>query len=298
LNLTVINHFTMKKALIFGFALVFLFGCKDKKEQIPTYLKLEGFDITEPGGPNWQKVNFLWLYVGEEFLGAYSPGAEVPILAEGKQNVTVFPGVTMNGQVETPEIYPFFKRYLQSVNLFPGETTVIKPTTEYTDDAIFSWGAESDLDGAAFYFENLDTYNDLNLVYEIDSAFAGKSAVMRVDTAHNLMDIATDWVAGLPLDGGRQVWLEMNYQCSAPLELYIRGRGNPLLGETVQGIYQFSPRKDWNKIYFNLTPFVTETTQEEYSIAFRLAVPVDFATLKYTALKATARFDNLRLVHF
>jgi hypothetical protein len=288
----------MKKTLILLFTFAFFTTCKDKAEQIPAYLKLEGFQIDAPGGAAWQKVNFIWLYVGEEFLGAYSPNAEVPILAEGLQTVTVFPGVNMNGQVETPEIYPFFKRYDTQVTLTPGQTVVIKPSTTYETGAIIPWSSSSEFDGSQLFFENIDTYNDLNLVFESDSAFSGKSAVMRVDTAHNIMNIATDWVSGLPTQGDRQVWLEMNYRCDAPLEVYLRGRGNPTKGETAQGIYQFSRKKDWNKIYFNLTPFLIQSTQTEYSLGFRFGVPIDFTTGNYTALKATARFDNLKLVHF
>jgi hypothetical protein len=288
----------MKKSLIFlTFIALFASNCKDKPEQIPAYLKLEGFEIDAPGGADWHKVNLLWLYVGTEFLGAYSPGSEVPILADGLQTLTIFPGINMNGQVITPEIYPFFKKYEKEVTLTAGQTTVVKPTTSYEPSAIIPWGPQSEFDLNTLAFENLDDDSMLNLVFEHDSAFFGRSAVMRVDTSHSRMDVATEWVANIPTDGGHQVWLEMNYQCDAPLELYLRGRGiTPQ--QTVQAIYQFNPTLNWNKIYFNLTPFVIQTTQTEYSIAFRLYVPLDQTTLKYTALKAVARFDNLKIVHF
>jgi hypothetical protein len=289
----------MKKSLIFlTFIALFASNCKDKTEQIPAYLKLEGFEIDAPGGANWHKVNLLWLYVGTEFLGAYSPGSEVPILADGLQTLTIFPGINMNGQVITPEIYPFFKKFEKEVTLTAGQTTVVNPKTCYDAAAIIPWGVQSEFDVTTLGFENLDEDNEMNLVFSNDSAFFGRSAVMQVDTAHTRMDVATEWVLGIPTSGGQQVWLEMNYQCDAPLELFLRGRGNPLQGQTFQAIYQFNTTLNWNKIYFNLTPYITQSTQTEYSITFRLNVPVDPATLKYTALKAVARFDNLKIVHF
>jgi hypothetical protein len=289
----------MKKLLILlTFIAFFVSNCKDKTEQIPAYLKLEGFEIDEVGGADWHKINFLWLYVGTEFLGAYSPGAEVPVLADGLQTLTIFPGVNMNGQVITPEIYPFFKKYEKEVTLTAGQTTVVNPKTCYDNSVTIPWGEQSDLDGNTIGFENLDEDNELNLVFENESAFAGRSAVMRVDTGHTRMDVATEWVTNIPTSGGQQVWLEMNYQCDAPLELYLRGRGNPLKGDSFQAIYQFNITPNWNKIYFNLTPYIVQSSQNEYSIIFRLNVPVDPATLKYTTLKAVARFDNLKIVHF
>lgn len=271
------------------------FGCKDEPEQIPAYIQLEPYTVNAPGGLAWQKLPFAWVYVNTLPVGAYSPGKPFPVLAEGEADVVVFPGINANGIADTPDLYPFLVRYDTKVTLTPGQTTTIRPETRYDTDAKAPWTDRGEFDGSTLVFEDLDQDFATSIVFDTDSAYAGRSARMVVDTAHALMAVGSEWVAGLPVTGDREIWMEMHYKNDVPFELYLFGR-NSFGSETSQPIYLFQSKAEWNKIYINLTPAIVESVQEEYRVVFRLPLPNDGT--KFSQPRATVQLDNLRLLHF
>ena len=281
----------MKKPLLFLLVAAFL-GCKDEPEQIPAYIQLEPYTVNAPGGLAWQKLPFAWVYVNTVPVGAYSPGKPFPVLAEGEADVVVFPGINANGIAETPDLYPFLVRYDTKATLTPGQTTILRPETRYDPDAKAPWGERGEFDGTTLVFEDIDQDLATSITFDTDGAYAGRSARMVVDTTHQLMAVATEWVAGLPLTGDREVWMEMNYKNEVPFELYVFGR-NTFGNETSQPVFLFQVKDEWNKIYFNLTETLTVSTQEEYRIVFRVPLPGNF-----TQAQASVQLDNLRLLHF
>lgn len=273
-----------------------LFSCKDQPEQIPAYIQLAPFEVNAPGGIGWQKLPFAWVYINGNPVGAYSPNAVFPVLAEGEVDVVAFPGVSANGIESTPDVYPFLLRYDGKATLVPGQTTLVSPETTYDPGAKSAWGTRGELDGATIVFENLDQDGITSLVFDANGAFSGRSARMAVDTAHTVMAVATEWVTDLPTTGNREIWLEMNYRNDVPFEFYLFGRDAN--GDAVsQPIYQYQPKSDWNKIYFQLTPFVADLNKQDYRIGFHLELPRD-AYGKFTANTGTVQFDNLRLLYF
>lgn len=287
------------KKLIFYLLLPLSFwnnGCKDDPEQIPAYLDLQPFTVNAQGGASWQKITDGWLYVNGEFLGAYTLPAVVPILAEGECDVILFPGVKENGITATPNIYPFLKRYDVKKTLAPAENTVINPETEYETTAVFPWQNRGDFDsGSTLQFENRDADDATGYTLSNDGAFAGKSLQMAVDTAHWLIEIASEKVV-LPTTGDRQVWLEVHYKNNMPFTLYLLGTKGGA-GELAQAVYQFNDSENWNKIYFNLTEFLTSSVQDDYRILFSAGLPRDQSN-KFSQINGAVLLDNIRLVHF
>ncbi len=287
----------MKKHIFYFFLPVLLWsGCKDSPEQIPAYLDLQPFIVNEPGGAAFQKITDGWLYVNGEFLGAYTLPAVVPVLAEGDADIIIFPGVKENGIVSTPNIYPFLKRYETTASLSPALNTVIKPETEYDATAEFPWENRGDFDsGSTLQFENRDSDGVINYTLTTDGALAGKSLLMKVDTAHALMEIASDKVP-LPSSGDRQVWLELNYKNDMPFTLYLLGTtGNS--PELAQVVYQFNNSETWNKTYINLTEFLQASLQEDYRLYFRASLPRNESN-QYSQPNGTVLLDNIRLAHY
>lgn len=283
--------------IVFTATVLLLGGCTDKAEQIPAYLDLKPFVVDEPGGAAWHKITDGWLYVNGEFLGAYTLPATVPVLAEGESEVILFPGVKENGILATPNIYPFMKRYETTVTLSPAENTAVNPSTSYDDDAMFPWEGRSDFDGStAVQFEDRDGDDDTGYILTENGAFAGKSLLMAVDTAHWLMEIASEKVDELPLASERQVWLELHYNSDMPFTLYLLGSiGNS--SEIAQPVFQFNTTGGWNKTYINLTEFVSASLQENYRLFFRASLPRDNSN-KFSQITGSVMLDNIRLVHF
>lgn len=270
-------------------------GC-DKPEQIPAYLQLEPFIINENGGAAWHEVTEGWLYVNDEFLGAYTLPATVPVLAEGESEVVLFPGVKENGIANTPNIFPFLARYDATVNLSPPGITTIQPETAYDPTANNIWELQGTFDGAAtLLFENRDSDTATTYVLTTNGAFADKSLQMEVDSLHPLIEIASEKTP-LPVTAAQEVWLELHYSNDMPFYLNLLGStgGSEEFG---QPVYLFNETEGWNKIYINLTEFLIAISQEEYRLDFRVILPKNEQG-KYTQPSGKVMLDNIRLLHF
>ncbi|MDO8368561.1 MAG: hypothetical protein Q7T20_17305 [Saprospiraceae bacterium] len=281
----------------FFFPLVFLAfsACKDAPEQIPAYLNLKPFEVGAAGGADWQKITDGWLYVNGEFLGAYTLPALVPVLAEGDSEVILFPGVKENGIAATPNIYPYLTRFTKNYSLTGGQTTEVQALTNYDPDIKYAFGiGRGDFDGGSFIaLENRDSDGVINVELTTDSAFSGRSMLMEVDTAHPIMDIATEEIENLPTLGSPEVWLEMHYKTNVPFFLYLLS--GP--GEIPEFVFLFNTSEAWNKIYLNITNDIIKTQQSEQRLFFRLSLPKDDAG-KYVQNSGKVLIDNIRVVHF
>ncbi|MEO6037751.1 MAG: hypothetical protein ABIQ93_05000, partial [Saprospiraceae bacterium] len=188
----------MKKCFFgaLGALFVLLSGCKDQPETIPAYLEIKPFVVDADGGAGWQKITEVYLYVNREYLGAYSLPATVPVLAEGESLIYAYPGVKKNGIVATPDIYPFLLRYEATLPLTGGKTTTIQPLTSYDPDDEFPWSLDrTTFDGnSSVVFQNRDSDDNTSYVLSADGAFSGKSLLMKVDTAHPTIQIASELV--------------------------------------------------------------------------------------------------------
>lgn len=278
---------------------VILFGGCDKPEAIPAYLRIEPFMVEAEGGAAWQEISVGWVYVNNEILGGFQLPAELPVLASGEVTVQVFPGVLVNGLKDSPGLYPFMKRDVQTIQLTPGETTTIQPRTSYEPAAKYAWPLEeSTFDGpSSVIFENRDTDPGSTFTVGTEGGFAGKCLQMKVDTAHSIIEIASESVA-LPNTGGRQVWLEMHHQGDIPFAFSILGADATQFEEVIN-VYLFNATGDngWNKIYFNLTEFMVSLPRPSYRLFFRVPLPKkDDGTFSKT--EGTVRLDNIRLIHF
>lgn len=276
--------------LLLGFT-----ACKDAPEQIPAYLHLKPFEVTAPGGASWQKITDGWLYVNGVFLGAYTLPATVPVLAEGDSEIILFPGVKENGIEATPNIYPYLTRFVKNYTLTAGQTADIQPITDYDAENVYAFGiGRGDFDGGSFIaLENRDTDGLLDFSLSTEGAFSGKSLLMKIDTAHPIMDIATEKMEDLPVLGSPEVWLELHYKTDVPFFLYMLS--GP--AQTSEPVYQFNVSEEWNKIYFNLTGTLVTTQQTEQRLYFRLSLPKDNSG-NYSQNTGTVHIDNIRVVHY
>ncbi len=270
-------------------------GC-DEPEPIPAYLRIEPFIVNEKGGAGWQEITDGWLYVNDEFLGAYTLPATVPVLAEGECEILVFPGVKENGILATPNLYQFMKRYETTLDLSPPGITAIQPQTEYATDAVIPWGERGDFDGSSeLQFINRDGDDSTSYVLTTDSAYAGKSIRMQVDEDHPLIEIATEKVP-LPTTAEQEVWLELHYKNDVSFTLNLLSSTNNS-SEFIQVVFLFNKSDGWNKIYINLTEFLVASLQEDHRLDFRVTLPKNEQG-QYTQTSGKVMLDNIRLVHF
>jgi hypothetical protein len=277
----------------------FHWGCQP--EPIPGYIRIEPFVVDATGGAAIQKLTDAWVYVNGELLGAYTLPHEFPALAEGKSEVAIFPGVKVNGIANTPNIYPFFKRFLDSIEVVPGEVVSVTPVIRYEQAIKFAYPEESTTFDTGNQLTITERDDDPATTFLIDQvgAFSGRSLRMPVDTTNPIIEISTAQVE-LPITGDRKIWLELHHKNDMPFELFLIGDSDNNSGETVP-IFLFNAMEaadlEWNKIYIDLTDFVVQMREQRYRLYFRTVLPLG-SDGKYSQIKGTVWLDNIRLLHF
>ncbi|MEQ1744985.1 MAG: hypothetical protein ABMA02_06150 [Saprospiraceae bacterium] len=288
----------MQRLLFFLFSSLVLTTCTDEAERIPAYLRVEPFTVNALGGTAWHEITEGWVYVNDQFLGGYTLPATLPVLAEGEATVLVFPGVKENGLLQTPGVYPFLARHEGKATFVPGQTTALQPVTSYLPEAIFPWSVDrATFNTSTVVLENRDGDTATDFELTTTGAFEGRSVKMAVDTAHTLIEIATEAVTNLPDSGEKPVWLELHYRSDMPFEFWLLGTQGGSTNELAQPVYQFVPSQNWNKIYFNLTEFLVSMQQDNYRLFFRTSLRKDVSG-QYEQLKGEVLLDNMRLIHF
>ncbi len=279
-------------------AVALLQGC-DKPESTPAYLTVNPFVVNEQGGAGWQKITEGWVYVDGELLGGFTLPATIPVLEEGEKKVEIFPGVKVNGQDDSPGVYQMMNRHAQNVTFVPANTALVTPATSYDPGTYFVWPQEeTTFDGlASIQIENRDGDAATSFAITTAAGFDGKGIEIKVDTAHALIEIATESV---PLDnnGGKNIWLEMQYRTDIPFSFQLVGDNDGQFEEAI-GIYLFNVTENngWNKIYFNLRDYVVALKKTNYRLYFRVPLPRD-GNGQYTSTTGTVHIDNLRLISF
>ncbi len=272
-------------------------GCKDNPEQVPAYLDIKAFTVTETGPGKWQDIPEGWVYVNGDFLGVYTLPAQVPALAAGSSEVLVFPGVKENGIETTPNIYDFLTRYEIQTDLKAGELNSISPSTKYKTEIIFPWALDrTTFDGSSsIVFDDRDVDQATTYTLTTDGAFNGRSLKMAVDSLHPLIAIASE-EAILPTNGNQQAWLEINRLNNIDFTFYLIGFSNGG-SERQFPVYAFTTTDVWKKTYINLTEFLVSSGESKHRLYFQVQLPKD-SNGKLKQQSGTVRLDNIRLIHF
>lgn len=277
-------------------------GCElvNPEEAIPSYVEITApVLLTESAqGSASEKITEVWVFVDEEFMGAFPIPAKVPILKSGPVNLRVEVGIRENGLRSTPEIYPFYTPYQETINLMPNETIRVEPQLRYRDNSQLAFIEDFERGGTIFQTVVTGTANSRITINEA-TPFEGRgSGQIALSTTDPFVEIATSPRYRDLLGNGNTVYVEMDYQSDIPVSVGIVGYANNQ-EDPVAFAYQagFNPSETWNKIYFNLTPIVFASNADEFQIVLRAALPLN-ENLTFIQETGLVLLDNIKLIHF
>lgn len=277
----------IKKCIIALFISICLFSCNKNEnlQEIPSYLSV--FDINlvtnSNQGSNTHKVTDIWLYVNDQFVGAYELPATIPLLHKDTNNIKIFAGIKDNGISSTRVRYHFYKSFEKNVFLVEDSIVNIQPNFRYTDNAIIEY---ENFEGVG---TNIDTTLNSEVDFEVKTENENNFAYAHLHGDYLKFEAATDDFENLPQQGS-PVYLELDYQSNhtALIGAYIN---NPT-SVVKKDLVWISPKEeDWNKIYINMTKTVSEALGNN-SIKFYINV---FRT--DTTKEAWIKFDNLKIIY-
>jgi len=272
------------------------------EEPIPAYLVIPEFTLNtelSTEGTNSHKITEAHIFVANEFIGIFSLPATVPVLAEGVQDVEIFPGIRPNGLGDITDIYPFYERYQTTLDFVSGSIDTIMPVTRY-------------LDNVKFFFEPQENFEDGTLTFAIDidgdpattieltnqEVFEGNgSGLIELERTDAQMELGSNLITDLPTSNSTATFLELNYKTETSFLVGVIGydsQGRIIYSLVDKGV---NPRDDWNKIYFDFSEEMIDLISVEDQLAgWRLVIISDL--FDGATDQANIYLDNIKLVQF
>lgn len=275
---------------VFGWSLIaILLGSCNKREDIPSWIVVEEYDINIlPGqGTAQHQLTEVYAYTSTRFLGVYPIPGRIPILETGSTQIDLFPGIRANGIKASPDIYPFLSRYRQTVDLVPGKIDTIKPVFVYDPVSVIRF--IEDFEGGIHVFTEQITGKQMEVVQ--DEVFEGTSSGrITLDSLNPIYEVVSLSYTDIPING-TPIYLEVHYKNDIPFVFGIAG-SSVLLPQYRQFAVGLNPRETWNKVYISLTDVITTALLDDTKIIIFASLPIN-----HTGGQANIWIDNLKLIH-
>ena len=260
-------------------------------EKIPAYLHIDSFDLKgryDSVGSVSHSIKDVWVIVDNEFIGAFELPADIPILKEGIHTVKLNAGIKENGISNTRLIYPFFTRYVASINLAPNKTDTINPVIYYIGSGYKIWINE-DFEDPAFEFtkstiSNIDLESTDQKGYVFEGGYSMRATMLK---KNDLFQIET--TASFYPPRGRAIFMELNYKSNILLKVGYYAKNSSK--EIQHPVLSLNPTTTWKKVYIN---YGGEIDFEPTTYYFRLFIGALKSSDSDTSV---IQLDNIKLLY-
>jgi hypothetical protein len=281
--------------------ILFLGACElyNPKEPIPAYIRIKKINLTTQSaeGTNSHKITDAWVYVDEELIGCFELPTKFPVLKTGTHHLKIRAGIKVNGISATRSPYPFYTYFEQDINLVAGQVLDVSPSVGYISNTQFSFIEDFEGTGHIFYPRPAGTDTVLKITTNPALVFEGAgSGIVGLDNIKTFFEAVTDPSNKYILPtAGSPVFLELNYKCDHPFSVGVYGY-TVSTGGTITNVQQFkaidvNKSENWNKIYVYLSPIVTSSGANRFSVFVGCANSPAVGDI-------TIQLDNIKLVHF
>lgn len=284
-----LHMFFRGRTYLFFFMLLIFFGCDliNPEEKHPVYFYIEKIDFfcSDTAGTSKQNIVDAWVYVGGEKIGVFELPAKIPVLKEGLQDISIFPGIKLNGIAATRAVYPFMTRFDTTAFLKPDTILHLKPQVGYVNDVIFEFIEDFEQEGMKLIpSQESDTLVFKQNTDVFEGNFSGKVVV---DKSRPQATIISHQPYALPSLG--YTFMELHYKAT---EKFVVGMYINKQDRIIEHPFLvINPTETWKKIYVNFTPLVgREGTATSFVVFFKIQCPSD-------KQQAILWLDNVKLMH-
>ncbi len=274
------------------FSIIFLNSCKkDGEEYIPSYIHIDSISFSNTSGLGLtasHSITDAWVYIDDNLVGAFELPVTFPVLYEKIHSVKIRPGIKLNGISSTRAYYLIYKEYTKDFMLVKDSVLNLNVSSSYADNDVFVWVENFEVGLPAI--EEI-AGSDTNIVKTSSTAqvFEGSfSGLISLTDEKNYFKAATIEAFELP-KYGNFVFLELNYKTNNKflIGLYAHYSSNVV----EKHVLYINPKDSWNKIYVNLTNFVS---QEVNALNFKIM----FMSIKDEGVdQAEILLDNIQLIY-
>ena len=252
--------------------------CSKYEASPPSYIKIDSFKIND------SKITDAWIYIDDNFVGAFELPANVPVSNKGTVKISVSPGIKNTGQSQIREKYPFYKWFDTTITL-SNSVHLIEPHSSYVNNINIIW--TGNFENNINYF-NKETNSDTNLYITTSSPYEGLACgEITVNNFNPLGKVKSNTGLNVPI-AGKRTFLEMNYACNAPVKVgVICTLGNNNYDTPI--ITLSSTQLTWNKIYIDLSNTLNNmNSQGKFEIYYEIQ--------QISGEENKFRADNLKMI--
>jgi hypothetical protein len=282
-----------------------LASCDEFKygQEIPSYVYFEGFNLVE--NPNFtfsqssdlltQDIRDVWVYVDNEYIGAYPLPCSIPILKEGKHKIDLRPGIIYNGMNNMREEYSFYTSYIDTLDLKPGEEIRVGKQNIMYNSNKCNIPFKETFESYFVNFRQADVVAEepkTMTVIRNDSVAYGSNcgAIYFEEGGHNKYISVDSIYCNNPLG----LILEIDYSSNIPFEIGLYGRSSSAEANKYISAVRLTPpaNNQWQKSYIILT-----------KVWDALGYPLNFhiyleAFNPNDTKNSFVHVDNIKVVHF
>ncbi|MFA6924971.1 MAG: hypothetical protein WC223_12060 [Bacteroidales bacterium] len=281
------------RIIILAFFLFIAFGsCKviNPAEETPSYIHINKIDLNtnySTQGDSSNNISDAWVYIDDDAIGAFELPATIPILNEGNHKIEIGPGIKLNGMAGYRSKYPFYESYINSnFKLVKDTIRAIYPSVQYIASAKFAFKEDFENPGTIFEKTSL---SDTSIVIEdrgnptSNNKKCGAIHLVGTDTVFECSTI-NDY--SLPTNNS-PVMLEIDYKNDNNFEVGMIANFTTSQ-QYKESLVTILPSDEWNKIYINLTSFISANNALSYKIYF----------YSHSSSAKNLYIDNIKLISF
>jgi hypothetical protein len=283
----------MKLYLLLIVNLFLLISCKKYKPAEPAFfikanpvrVKAINNQSTHQGSGS-HKITDLFLYVNGKFQGAYPSGNLMPIITKNAPvTINIFAGIKNNGISDTRISWTFYQYTTLDTLVESGKTIEYPVTFSYNPNVKFAW--VEDFDSGNGYSIKKSAASQVNFkIAPASESFEGKSLLIELNGDTTDAQLESNIAYTLPT-GSSDIYLELDYKCSAPFKVGILASG-----EAPREAIVVTPQANWNKIYIQIAGVINAPPAIRTSqIYFRMVETDDYPNPKLY-------LDNIKLIHY
>nr|NQU92987.1 hypothetical protein [Bacteroidota bacterium] len=262
------------------------------KPGIPVFIQVDSIGFTAnyvEQGSSSHKITDVWVYADDQSIGAFEMPATIPVLKSGNGKLRLEAGIKLNGIASSRIPNIFYKPIIiEDFDFIKDSVVTVNMETTYWETVNFKW--MEDFDGVSISIDTT-SYSKANIEFTPTNSpltFEGyHSGIVHLSDSASFFEGASHLAYELPGDG-TAIFLELNYYTTTYLTVGIYAHSSVI---TKSPVIFLNPNEEWNKIYINLTPTVTDTPSAyEFKIYFEAALPAG-------AEESTIILDNIKLIH-
>jgi hypothetical protein len=241
----------------------------------PIYIQVDStrFEATSGQGGSSNYIPDVWMEANNDDLGASEIPVTMPVLQENRVKFLFQAGIRENGASNNRRIYPFYTVDTLAVDTPRLSTIHYTPKFRYIQGLNFNI---EDFETAGLIYSGLSKVNDANVRYGLGCGmiYVSSAETQKIATMDN----------GIVLNGGQQVYMELDYKSDNSMEIGLLVNGDEL------PIIALFEQPNWNKLYLNLSDPVSAYSGSTFKLYYKV-VKANGST------DATVYLDNIKLIY-